>query len=280
MLSPVEDQPAFEIRFHGVRGSIGVSGPRFHEFGGATSCIEVRTGGHVMLFDAGTGIVPAGKALVAEGVTECALFLSHWHYDHVMGLPFFAPLYRSEATVSIWSGHIDTGTGSSLLEGLMRPPYFPVKPKVFRAKIEFQDFAPPACLAPFPGVRIRTCGLIHPGGATAYRIEAQGKVLSIVTDLEHDPGQVDAGVVEFVRGSDLLLYDSAFEDAEMGGFCGFGHSSWQQALRVATSAGVGRVGFIHHMPMRSDEELRRIEAEAQTTLPGAFAAREGGRLLL
>lgn len=275
MTVAARNTPVFEIRYHGVRGSIPVSGPTTRSFGGATMCMEMRVAGRVLIFDAGSGIVAAGKALRAEGVKRFDLFLSHWHYDHVLGLPFFAPLYDPEADVTLWSGHAAIGTGCDLLDGLMRPPYFPVKPKVFSAKLTFRDFTPPAELSPGDGIGVSTLHLDHPGGATAYRVEYAGKSVSIVTDVEHTPGSLDGSVAEFVRGTDLLLYDSTYDDADMTAHCGFGHSSWQQALRIARVASVGRVGFIHHAPMRSDAALEEVEAQAQLEWTGAFVARQG-----
>lgn len=243
-------------------------------------CIEVRFGPHVMVFDAGSGLRSAGQVLRDEGVKTLDLFISHWHYDHVLGMPFFAPLYDPQAQVTLWSGHDDVAPAQELLSGLMRAPYFPVGPSVFRASLTFRDFRPPQVLFPAPGITVRTLRLNHPGGSTAYRIEAGGRVLCFVTDVEHVPQTVDADLVTFVQGADMMLYDSTFEDSEMGCHCGFGHSTWQQALRIAQAADVARVGFVHHSPSRTDDELLAIEQAAIQILPGAFVARQDGQVVI
>lgn len=272
-------KPVFTLRFHGVRGSLPASGADVLGFGGATMCIELRgAGGDVMIFDAGSGMIRAGKALCAEGVRRVDLFLSHWHYDHVLGLPFFAPLYDPAAEIGLWSGHAAVGPAQDLLAGLMRRPYFPVGPEKFRARIAYHDFTPPTMFELQPGLTMRTFRLNHPGGATAYRLDQAGRAVAIVTDTEHTPGIVDPALTDFLRGVDLLLYDSTYDDCDMTAHCGFGHSSWQQALRIAALAQVARVGFIHHAPLRSDKDLEEAEHRAQDQFPGAFFAREGGVL--
>ncbi|WP_442772364.1 MBL fold metallo-hydrolase [Paenirhodobacter enshiensis] len=270
----------FDLRLHGVRGSLPMATASVARYGGATICIELRVAGRVLIFDAGSGIHPAGQALRAEGVREIDLFLSHWHYDHTIGLPFFAPLYCPETRLTLWSGHAATGPARELLAGLMRAPYFPVGPEVFRATLETRDFDPPETFDLAPGLRIRTLALNHPGSATAYRVEAGGRALCIVTDVEHVPGVLDPAVTAFVAGADLMLYDSMYDDGDMCSHCGFGHSSWQQALRIARAAGVGQVGFVHHAPFRTDDALDAIATAAATEFPGAFVARQGMRIAL
>lgn len=272
--------PVFTLKFHGVRGSLPVCSANAVKFGGATMCIEVRYGPHVLIFDAGSGIRNAGEELRANGVDTINLFISHWHYDHVLGLPFFSPLYNTATHLTLWSGHGDGASADELLGGLMRPPYFPVGPSVFRGTLITRDFIPPQDLYPVPGVVVRTLRVNHPGGSTAYRIEADGRAICIVTDVEHVPGYLDDAVVNFVQGADLMLYDSAYEDDEMCLRCGFGHSTWQQALRITQAAGVARVGFIHHAPSRTDADLEKIEQDAAEVFSGAFVARQGFSLLI
>lgn len=273
-------KPVFTLHFHGVRGSIPVCGADMREFGGATMCIEVRVGSHSLLFDAGSGIRSAVHGLRADAIGTLNLFISHWHYDHVLGLPFFAPLYDSNIDVTIWSGHHDVAPARELLGGLMKPPYFPVTPSVFNARITYRDFVPPLEIHPVPGVTVRTLRLNHPGSATAYRVESGGRSVCIVTDVEHDPGVLDTGVVDFVRDADLMLYDSAYDDDEMGLRCGFGHSSWQQALRIAQAGRVAKVGFIHHAPNRTDADLYLRERAAMDVFTQSFVARQDTTLII
>lgn len=219
--------------------------------------------------------------LAAEGVGEIGLFFTHAHYDHVMGLPFFKPLYDPGARIDFWSGHAPEGPGTKAMAAeFMRRPFFPVGPEVFRAACTFHDFRAGEVLEPRPGLRLVTAPLNHPGGATGYRVEWQGRAVAVVTDTEHEPGTLDPAALKLMQGADLALYDAAYEDHELSACRGFGHSTWQQAIRLAQAAGTRRVGFIHHMPLRTDAELARIGRAAQAMLRGAFVARDGMRIAL
>lgn len=268
--------PPFRVRLWGVRGSLPVGGADTREFGGNTMCVEMRLGDHVLILDAGSGLAAAGAALMAEGRREATLLFTHWHYDHVIGLPFFAPFFQPGHAIRVWSGHSPDGTTTeAMMADFMRAPFFPVGPACFRAQVRPGDFRAGDVLAPWQGVTIHTGALHHPGGAVGYRVEWGGRVAALITDTEHVPGELDPRVMDLIRGADLVLYDACYEDAEFPGVCGFGHSTWQQALRLAQAAGVARVGMIHHAVHRSDADLRRIEGQAQAVLPGAFCGREG-----
>lgn len=268
--------PALRARLWGVRGSVPVSGPGFRRYGGNTMCIELRCGPHAVLIDAGTGLVPAGLALRDEGLREVAIFLTHSHYDHLIGLPFFALLQTPGARVTLGSGHLHGRmTTAEMLDRFLRPPFFPVGPEVFAASLVTADFAPGTRLAPFPGVTVATAPLNHPGGSVGYRVEWGGRAVAVVTDTEHEPGQLDPQALDLARGADLLLYDATYDEAEFAAVRGWGHSTWQQALRIAEAAGVARVGLMHHAEGRSDAALDRIGRAAARRRPGTFCARDG-----
>lgn len=265
-----------QVRTWGTRGSLPVSGPEFAEFGGNTTCIEVRCGDEVLLFDAGSGILPAGRALKSEGVTRTNLFFTHCHYDHMIGFPYYGGLFDPASTVDIWSGHMaGQMTTADLMYSFMRPPWFPVAPDVCPARIQFHDFGAGDVLTPAEGIAIRTGALTHPGGAIGYRIDWRGKSVAVITDTEHHPGMLDPAVLALIDGVDLFLYDACYTEDEMDRFRGFGHSTWQQAVALAQAAGAGRVGMVHHAPWRTDADLRALEAQAQAVFPGAFVARDG-----
>ncbi|MGL6208398.1 MAG: MBL fold metallo-hydrolase [Paracoccaceae bacterium] len=264
-----------QVRFWGVRGSLPVSGPEFARYGGSTICFEIRCGDDVLLFDAGSGIMPAGRTLKNEGVSHVHLFFSHCHYDHIMGFPFLTPLFDPASAVDIWSGHLaGKMTTEEMLLSFMRPPWFPVEPSVCPARVKTHDFVPGDVLRPYPGVTLRTALLDHPGGAIGYRVEWAGRVVAVVTDTEHTPGVLDPNVLALIDGADLFLYDTSYLEEEMGRYRGFGHSSWQQAVLLARAARAQRVALIHHAPFRTDADLARIGAEAEAAFPGAFVARE------
>jgi len=264
-------------RFWGVRGSIPVSDPRHARYGGNTSCVEVRCGESVLVFDAGTGVRPLGSVLAGEGCRDLDLFLSHAHVDHVVGLPFFACAYRAGNSLRVWSGHQAPGEGTteSAVRSLMSSPLLPISPNVFCADVSFRDFAAGDDLAPPGGVSIRTARLRHPGGATGYRVEHGGRSICYVTDTEHVPGAPDENILALVDGADILIYDAMFTDQQFPRPRRSGHSTSEEGARLSRAAGVATYAIFHHAPERDDEALDRIGAAAERLFPGAVVAREG-----
>jgi len=266
----------FQVRVWGTRGSLPVSGPEFSAYGGNTICFEMRCGEHTLIFDAGSGLLPAGYAVKSEGQTKFNLFLTHCHYDHMLGLPFFAPLFDPEASIALWSGHLyGEMTTEQMIHDFIRPPWFPIKPEILNAKIETRDFKPGEDLHPHPEMVIRTGKLSHPGEAVGYRVEWGGRAVAIITDTEHMPGSLDPEVLKLIEDCNLFFYDSQFLDSEMERFSSYGHSSWQQAIRLARKSGSKQVGFIHHAPWRTDADLDEFGRQAKAEYPGCFFARDG-----
>ncbi|WP_374439958.1 MBL fold metallo-hydrolase [Stella sp.] len=264
------------MTFWGVRGSIACAGPETARYGGNTACVEVRCGPHRLILDAGTGIRPLGRVLAAEPPAPLDILFSHTHLDHVVGLPFFAPAMMPGRPVALWAGHLLPGlTLEGALRRLMAPPLFPVPVEVLAADLAFHDFLAGAVLRPRPGIVVRTAPLPHPDGATGYRIEHAGRAVAYVTDLEHRPGAIDRTVVELVQGADLMIYDATYDDAEFAGRVGWGHSTWQEALRIADAASVGQVALFHHDPGRDDAAMDAIAGAARRRRPGTLVAREG-----
>lgn len=266
----------FLARIWGARGSIPAPAAGNVEFGSDTCCVEMRCGPHLLIFDAGSGIGSLGMKLWAEKVTELDLFFSHCHIDHIFGLPFLKPLYDETVRARFYAGHfLDDTTCRAMVEQFMGPPYFPLTPKYFRAQIEFCDFRPPAVLTPHPGVVISTVRLNHPNGAVGYRVDFAGRSICYVTDTEHRTGEIDGDIVAAIKGSNILIYDCSFTDAEYTGCAGYGHSTWQEGVKLCEAAGVDRLVLFHHSPGRDDAGLRVIEAEAKARFSGSVVARTG-----
>ncbi|MCB1447059.1 MAG: MBL fold metallo-hydrolase [Rhizobiaceae bacterium] len=261
----------------GVRGSLPVSGPQFERYGGNTFCIEVRCGDHRLVFDAGSGLLPASRALLAEGVRGYDLFFTHCHYDHIIGLPFFLPIYVPDTRVRVWTGHLGGAmTTQEMMDSFIRPPWFPVRMDMCRSCLDFRDFNAGETLDVVPGLTMTTRPLMHPGNATGYRLEWMGKTFAIITDTEHVPGApLDPNVLALIEDADLFLYDCMYVDDEMEKHRGFGHSTWQQAIRLARAAGARRVGFVHHSPLRTDDEIDEIGRQASEAMAGAFPVPDG-----
>jgi phosphoribosyl 1,2-cyclic phosphodiesterase len=158
----------------------------------------------------------------------------------------------------------------------MMTPLFPVPPEVFRAAISYHDFAAGATLAPAPGIRLRTAPLNHPDGATGYRVEFGGRSLCYLTDTEHVPGAPDRNVLALIEGADLVIYDCMYSDEEYAsGHVGWGHSTWQEGVRLCRAAGAKRLVVFHHDPDHDDDLLDGIAKEVEEALPGSILAREG-----
>ncbi len=266
----------FFVRFWGVRGSIACCTADYLGYGGNTSCLEIRCGDYVMVFDAGTGIRPLGKSLVTKLPVVADVFFTHTHLDHVIGLPFFAPLYKPGSKIRIWSGHLEPPmTFKDALAHLMAPPLFPVPPTVFVSEPEFNDFRAGDTLTPSAGVTLKTAPLNHPNGATGYRVEFGGKSICYVTDNEHTPGKPDPGLIDLIRGTDIFIYDCSYTDAEFPTYEGWGHSTWEEGARLADAAGAKQLVLFHHDPSHNDAAMDRINAAAMAARPGTVTAREG-----
>jgi len=265
----------FRVRFWGVRGSLPVSGEQFLRYGGNTPCIEVRCGSEVLLFDAGSGLREAGLALKSEGISNYDVFFTHSHYDHIIGLPYFKPIYSCSHAVRFWSGHLNgTMSTQEMITEFMRPPWFPVGPTICEASLDCLDFRPGDVLSPRRGVSIRTMSLVHPGGCVGYRVDWGGRAVALIYDTEHEPGILDPALLEFIEGADLMVYDCTYLESEMPAYRGYGHSTGIHGAKLAKAAGIPRLAMFHHDPSRTDAALAAMEQEVQTLFAGAFAARD------
>jgi phosphoribosyl 1,2-cyclic phosphodiesterase len=264
------------VTFWGVRGSIAVAAKSHSRYGGNTSCVEVNVGDEVIIFDSGTGIRPLGADLLRRDIRRSTLLLSHTHWDHIQGFPFFAPAFDPKRSFRILAGHLPRSVGGirSVLAGQMAEPNFPVPLEIMRGALTFEDFSAGDEFELSPGVQIKTASLNHPNGATGYRIEHKGASVCYVTDTEHVPGQLDENILGLIEGADLFIYDSTYTDDEFPAKVGWGHSTWQEAVRLAKAAKVRRLAIFHHEPDHDDKFMKRVEAEASKLLPSSFVARE------
>jgi phosphoribosyl 1,2-cyclic phosphodiesterase len=230
----------------------------------------------LLIFDAGTGLRNLGNTLGSNGPVEADLFLTHTHFDHICGLPFFAPMFESGNKIRLSAGHLipEKDLRTVLIE-MMMAPLFPIPPAWFRADVDYRDFSAGETLSPAPGVTLRTAPLNHPDRATGYRIEFDGRAICYITDTEHEPGKPDSNVLSLMRDADIVIYDSTYTDAEFTTAQGFGHSTWQEGVRLADAAGAKTLVIFHHEPTRTDAAMDDIAAAAETMRPGTVVAREG-----
>jgi phosphoribosyl 1,2-cyclic phosphodiesterase len=267
----------FSLRFWGVRGSVPTSDDGTRRYGGNTSCLEICCGDRRLVFDAGTGIRYLGNKLCAEGKpVDLDLFLTHTHYDHICGIPFFTPFFVPGNQVRIWAGHLapDNNIHDVLCE-LMMAPLFPVPPAIFQAQVEFRDFLCGETLSLSNRICLRTAPLNHPNGATGYRIDYDGRSICYLTDTEHVPGQLDQNILGLIENADLVVYDSMFTEDEYAARVGWGHSTWQAGADLCDAANAKTLVIFHHDPDHDDAFMDRIATEANQRRPGTVVAREG-----
>jgi phosphoribosyl 1,2-cyclic phosphodiesterase len=257
-----------KVRFWGVRGSISCSGAEYARYGGNTSCLEVSAGSRRLIFDAGTGIRALGLELARLAPLDIDIYFTHTHLDHLAGLTFFAPLFDERNSVRMWAGHLEAPyTLKKVVANLMQAPIYPVTLEVFKAKVSFTEFKSGDHLMCGP-VQLSTAPLNHPNGATGYRIEYGGKSICYITDTEHRLGEIDMRIVELCRGADVMIYDSSYTDEEYARYKGWGHSTWQEGVRIADAAGVGTLAIFHHDPSHSDAFMDDVAREAAAMRPG------------
>ena len=272
----------FEITFWGTRGTLPVSGAPFARAGGNTNCIEVTCGEHTIIIDAGTGIRELGSKLVSTcSKQKIHLFLTHAHYDHVEGIPFFAPFFIENANIDINCSKLEGAKDTKqLISNLMQRPYFPVGPEVFTADIKYNTLEENAEINISEDIKIRTTPLNHPGGSTGYRIDFAGKSFACITDTEHIVGKPDKNILKLIKNIDAFSYDCSLLDKEMDDFQGYGHSTFEEGIRLADMAGAKSMLASHHMPFRNDDELDSIEKAMYEKNPNFKVAREGDRIKL
>ena len=272
-MPPDED---FFARFWGVRGSIPCPGPDTAIYGGNTPCVEIRCGSNVLVFDAGTGIRTLGNMLSADNVRDVDLFLTHTHLDHINGFPMFNFLFDDQNHLKIWAGRREVWSSiKDTFARFMAPPIWPISIEDLGAEITFNDFQVEKILSPKSDINIRTANLNHPQGAVGYRVDFWGKSICYVTDTEHFKDRRDEDILKLIEGADIVIYDASFTDEEYPNFVGWGHSTWQEGVRLCADAGARRLVVFHHLPGRSDDELAVIDSSVGALLPGSVVAREG-----
>ncbi|CAN0464827.1 unnamed protein product, partial [Discosporangium mesarthrocarpum] len=266
----------FVVRFWGVRGSIACPGPETVRYGGNTSCLEVRCGDRLLILDAGSGLRRLGMSLLGNGPINADILFTHTHFDHITGLPFFAPLFAPENSFGLWSGHLlpEQDIETVLCE-MMMAPLFPVPMEVMAAAKTFNDFNCGETLSFGDAIRVRTGPLNHPNRATGYRIEFGGRSICYITDTEHVGDALDENILALIEGTDYFIYDSTYTDEEYPNHIGWGHSTWQRGVALAEAAGVGTYVAFHHDPSHDDDFMDDIARRIDAARPGSIVAREG-----
>jgi len=275
-----------KLKFYGTRGSIPICDAGFQQFGGNTTCLQITftDTNRVAIIDAGTGLRNLGRDLLAIGhkQAEIVIAFTHFHWDHIQGFPFFAPAYDPGQKITFLALARDQPVGHirEIFQVQMQAEYFPVQLEQMGAEFEFLQIADAS--KHFTAIKnVQTMVTAqkhnHPGGAYSLRIERNGRVVVVCTDVEHGE-QIDLRLVELARGADLLVHDAQYTAEELQKRRGWGHSSFDQAMQVAEMAGVKSLALTHHDPDHDDEFLLRIEKLCQERFPNTVLAREGMEL--
>ena len=294
----------FSVTFWGVRGGYPKPGPTTIRFGGNTTCLQVRAGPHLIIIDAGTGIIGLGEKLIAQRRADkkpivATLLFTHTHHDHTQGFPFFAPSHLGSSVLHIFGPKLLHHDLEAVLTNAMLPPVYPIRldelgsMRVIRNIAESEmivlgepDAPPQVCniyrereaCSPWE-VRVTIMhSYAHPQGVFLYRIEMGGRKLVVATDTEGYAGG-DRRLIKFARGADLLIHDAEYTTKEYleGGppKQGWGHSTWEMAVEVAQAAGVSNLALVHHNVHHDDAFMEDLERQAQARFPAAVVAREG-----
>lgn len=249
-----------KIKIWGCRGSIPSPGSSTLRYGGNTTCVELTSaGGKTIVVDAGSGIRILGKMLLKNrDRQELCLMLTHSHWDHLMGFPFFMPAYFTRFKINICGGPNAKSSLKSYLQQQMSPPYFPVDFSVMKASFTFDCVCSNSSQSPH-GIEIFDIPISHPNGGYGFKFRENGKNFVFLTDNEfnypHEGGSSRSEYVEFCRGADLLIHDAQYTDEEYKSTKGWGHSTYVAAIDLATEAAVKQLVLFHHDPDRTDDDL-------------------------
>jgi len=278
----IKDQ--FTVRFWGVRGSIACPGGHTVRYGGNTSCIEMLIDGHRLIFDGGTGLRVLGQELLQHTPIEASMFFTHSHWDHIQGFPFFTPAFVPGNKFNIYGTVAPNGsTVEQRLNDQMLHPNFPVPLQIMGADLRFHDIEIGESIQ-VDDIRVDNRLLNHPGEAVGYRVSWNGFAAAYVTDTEHFPDRLDDNVLWLAQDADVLIYDATYTDseyyAEPVGKVGWGHSTWQEAVKLAQAANVKQLVIFHHDPLHSDEFMDNVKQDVSEHFPNSVVAWEGLELTL
>ncbi len=262
------------LRVRGCRGSMAVAGGAYQRYGGSTTCFEIEAEpGHHLIVDCGTGLRSLQNQVGEGAQRRYSILLTHYHWDHIQGLPVFLPLFETGNQVTIYGPRFGGRGVADSLDPVMRPPWWPVSLDEVAADVSYRDLSGLSTVGP---INIRHVDGSHPQGVVIYRLEGPERSIVIATDHEAGDSEVDARLVSFASGSDVLIHDAQYTpDEARTTRKGWGHSSYESAVRAAQDSEVSRLVLTSHDPDRGDGDVDQLRSVARSAFPHTDAAYEG-----
>ena len=262
------------IKFWGVRGSHPTPDLNKMIYGGDTSCVEIRYNDELFIFDMGSGLRNLGEAMLKDTSTpkKVNIFLSHYHWDHVVGMLNFSPLFDDSFTFNIHGTNQNTDI-NELQSKLLDTALWPVSTDMLNAKINFINL-PGSHIQITNDIKIEYTNHPHPNGATSYKITFNKFSILYTTDCEHSNNHVNENVANIAKGTNILIHDAHFTKEDLLNHRGWGHSSWQDAVNLAQISGVDKLILYHFSPKYCDDTVSNIEINAQKQFKNTVAAKQ------
>lgn len=265
----------YEFCIRGTRGTTPACCPNFLKYGGSTTCFSLKVNDGLIIVDAGTGISRLGTEILQQSNTPpITLLFTHFHLDHVSGLPTFELLYRKKAKIRIMADPRRKADWRESLKTLMGEPFWPIGLGEADADMELVDIPVHLDNMDIYGVKVEWFSVPHPQQCLSYKFTFKGQSVVIATDLEYTPENLDDNFIKFCKGADYLIFDAHYTPAEYPSHKGWGHSTWETAVAAAKAAEINNLLLTHHAPSRQDSDIDIMIWEARNEFPRTDAASE------
>ncbi len=263
----------FTIR--GARGTQPQCGRQYLRYGGSTTCFSAESEKGILVIDAGTGISHVARDMIAsQPQPEITILFTHYHMDHLIGLPSFEPLYSRDTKIRLMGHAGNKYPWRETLRTFIGKPFWPIGIDDLKSVMDFKDLPSDRSEMEIYGMKVSWMRVPHPQGCTSYRISADSGSVVLATDTEYSRGDVEDKFISFCKGADVLIHDAQYTEDEYRFRAGWGHSTPETAAETALSAAAGKLILTHHAPARTDDRVERMEKAVRNVFPCSFAARE------
>ena len=268
------------VTFWGPRGTLSCSGKDYQEFGGHTACVSALWRDQLIIFDAGSGIYDLGRWILKQNRTlKISLFITHYHLDHIVGYPFFGPAWDKKFSVDVYGGNLEAlGGVEHFFTKTLTHPLFPISLKIMPAQMNYHDIHAHQTIIINDELKIQSFAMNHPGGSLGYKLVTPKGNICYLTDHEHKLGEINTPLIQFAKNAKFAIYDSTYDDDVFTPKIGWGHSTWQEALKLQKLSNIEKIAIFHHDPSSTDTHLRELEKKISHNTQ-AFVAKQGQILL-